>query len=100
MKLSKLINILTESLSENGDMEVEGIVNGTVFPDIEINCPGSDSPMYIELYEAKISGEECSCTTCFHNCRTFCDFQTHCIKKFMEPDAETEKRYSKEPNNE
>lgn len=51
MKLSELINILTESLSVNGDMDVVGIVNGVIYHEIEINCPDDESPMYIELYK-------------------------------------------------
>ena len=51
MKLSKLINILTESLSVNGDMDVVGIVDGVIYNEIEINCPDDESPMYIELYK-------------------------------------------------
>ena len=50
MKLSALIDILTEAMSLNGDMDVVGIVDGEVFNDIEINCPDAESPMYIELY--------------------------------------------------
>ena len=51
MKLSKLINILTDSLSVNGDMDVVGIVDGVIYNEIEINCPDDESPMYIELYK-------------------------------------------------
>lgn len=51
MKTSQLIKILTESLEENGDLEVNGIVGGVAFGDVEINLPGSDSPLYIEFYE-------------------------------------------------
>ena len=51
MKLSELINILTESLSVNGDMDVVGIVDGVIHNEIEINCPDDESPMYIELYK-------------------------------------------------
>ena len=51
MKLSELINILTESLSVNGDMDVVGIVGGVIYNEIEINCPDDESPMYIELYK-------------------------------------------------
>lgn len=51
MKLSELINILTESLSMNGDMDVVGIVDGVIYNEIEINCPDDESPMYIELYK-------------------------------------------------
>lgn len=50
MKLSDLIDILSESLSLNGDLDVVGMVDGKVYEWIEINCPDSDSPMYIELY--------------------------------------------------
>lgn len=51
MKLSALINILTDALTENGDMDVVGMVDGDEMPYIEVNCPDEDSPMYIELYE-------------------------------------------------
>ena len=51
MKLSELINILAESLSVNGDMDVVGIVDGVIYHEIEINCPDYESPMYIELYK-------------------------------------------------
>ena len=51
MKLSELINILTESLSVNGDMDAVGIVDGVIYHEIEINCPDDESPMYIELYK-------------------------------------------------
>lgn len=51
MKLGELINILEYSLMLNGDMDVVGIVNGNIYNEIEINCPDSDSPMYIELYK-------------------------------------------------
>ena len=51
MKLSELINILTESLSVNGDMDVVGIVDEVIHNEIEINCPDDESPMYIELYK-------------------------------------------------
>jgi hypothetical protein len=51
MKLSELINILTESLSVNGDMDVVGIVDGEIYNEIDINCPDDESPMYVELYK-------------------------------------------------
>ena len=51
MKLSELINILTDSLSVNGDMDIVGIVDGVIYNEIEINCPDDESPMYIELYK-------------------------------------------------
>lgn len=50
MKLSDLINILSEALSLNGDMDVVGIVDGKIYNEIEINCPDEESPMYVELY--------------------------------------------------
>lgn len=50
MKLGELINFLSYTMMENGDMDVVGIVDGKIFKDIEINCPDKDSPMYIELY--------------------------------------------------
>ena len=51
MKLAALIDILNEALSLNGDMDVVGIVDGTVYNEIEINCPDEASPMYVELYK-------------------------------------------------
>ena len=51
MKMSKLINILNEAMVMNGDMDVVGIVDGTIYDEIEINCPDEKSPMYIELYK-------------------------------------------------
>lgn len=51
MKLSELINILSEALSLNGDINVVGIVDGKIYNEIEINCPDEESPMYIELYK-------------------------------------------------
>ena len=51
MKLSELINILSEAFALNGDMDVVGIVDGKVYDEIEINCPNEESPMYIELYK-------------------------------------------------
>lgn len=40
--------------------------------------------------------DKCSCNTCFHNCTTWCDFQEHCKKKFMESDDETDRRLEEE----
>ena len=54
MKLSELINILTDAMTNNGEMDVVGIVDGEIFKDIEINCPDDESPMYIELYKQKV----------------------------------------------
>jgi hypothetical protein len=51
MKLTELINILTETLSYNGEMNVVGMVDGETYCDIELSCPDSDSPLYIELYK-------------------------------------------------
>lgn len=39
---------------------------------------------------------KCSCDTCFHNCTTWCDFQSYCKKRFMESDKKTDKRLEKE----
>ena len=50
MKLGELINLLSYTMIQNGDMDVVGIVDGKIFKDIEINCLDKDSPMYIELY--------------------------------------------------
>lgn len=51
MKLSLLITIMKECLRINGDMDVVGMVDGVVYHDVEINCPDTESPMYIELYK-------------------------------------------------
>lgn len=51
MELSKLIDLLKESLYTNGDMNVVGIVNGVIYNEIELNCPDKESPLYIELYK-------------------------------------------------
>ena len=51
MKLSELIAELQETLDINGEMEVEGMTDGVIYPYIEINCPDNDSPAYIELYK-------------------------------------------------
>lgn len=58
MKLTKLIAMLQETLELNGDMTVVGVRNGFVYPDIELNCPDSESPLYIELYNPEIDEEE------------------------------------------
>ena len=51
MKLSDLIEILSEAISINGDMDVVIMTNEEVYEDIEINCPDSELPMYIEGYK-------------------------------------------------
>lgn len=51
MKLSDLIAELQETLNINGDMDVVGITDGIIYPYIEINCPDSESPAYIEFYK-------------------------------------------------
>ena len=51
MKTSELIEMLNESLRLNGDLEIEGIAMGTFYPYVDINCPGEDAPLYIELAE-------------------------------------------------
>lgn len=60
MKLTELIEKLQEALKFNGDMNVVGIRNGLVFPDIELNCPDDDSPLYIELYNSEVDCNESS----------------------------------------
>lgn len=47
MKTSELIKLLTESLKENGDLEVIGIANGEIYKYVGINCPDEDSPQRI-----------------------------------------------------
>ena len=49
MKTSELIELLSESLRQNGDLEVVGIAMGEIHPYVDINCPDEDSPLYIEL---------------------------------------------------
>ena len=51
MKLSELIAELQDTLNINGDMDVVGMTDGIVYPYIEINCPDSESPAYIEFYK-------------------------------------------------
>ena len=58
MKLTKLIAMLQETLELNGDMTVVGMRNGFIYPDIELNCPDSESPLYIELYNPETDEEE------------------------------------------
>jgi len=48
MKLIELINELNEALKENGDIDVSLVINGLISDDITINCPDSESPLYIE----------------------------------------------------
>lgn len=51
MRISELIELLTACLEYNGDLAIIGMVDGKTYPEIEINCPDSDSPLYLELYE-------------------------------------------------
>ena len=51
MKLSALINVLQETLSINGDLNIVGMVDGEIYTDFEINCPDDESPLYLELYK-------------------------------------------------
>jgi hypothetical protein len=51
MKITDLIALLESALSENGNIEICGIAWGKIYPYIDINCPDSDSPLYIELSE-------------------------------------------------
>ena len=57
MKLTKLIAMLQETLELNGDMTVVGMRSGFIYPDIELNCPDSESPLYIELYNPETDEE-------------------------------------------
>lgn len=57
MKLSKLIAELQETLNLNGDVEVNGVANGEVFGDIELNCLDI-SPLYVELYKTGSPAEQ------------------------------------------
>lgn len=50
MKISDLIELLTDTIAQNGDMVIAGMVDGKIYKDIEINCPDSDSPAYLEMY--------------------------------------------------
>lgn len=43
-------------------------------------------------------GLTCECNKCFHNCGVWCDFESHCKKKFMESDRKTDKRIAKGEN--
>ena len=49
MKTSELIEILKQYMECNGDLPVVGIAMGDIYPYIDINCPDSDSPLYIEF---------------------------------------------------
>ncbi len=49
MATSDLITLLEESLKVNGDIEVQGIVNGKLIEFIDINCPDDESPLYLEF---------------------------------------------------
>lgn len=49
MKTSELIEILKQSMECNGDLPVVGIAMGKIYPYVDINCPDSDSPLYIEF---------------------------------------------------
>ena len=51
----------------------------------------TEIPMILEELKDK-----CECDNCFHNCGIWCDFEGHCKKKFMETDAETDNRLTKE----
>lgn len=51
LKTSDLIKMLQESLELNGDLEVVGIAMGDIYPYVDINCPGENTPLYIELAE-------------------------------------------------
>ena len=51
MKTSDLIEILKQSMEYNGDLPVVGIAMGKIYPYVYINCPDSDSPLYIEFAE-------------------------------------------------
>lgn len=50
IKISELIADLTKILNINGDINVEVCVDGKIYTDIVLNCPDSDSPLYIEGY--------------------------------------------------
>ena len=55
MKLSELIDLLTETYNNNGDMMVEGVADGTIYNDIELYCSDTinigEDLLYIELYK-------------------------------------------------
>ena len=50
MKISELIKKLNDTMRINGDMNVAICVDGKIYTEIELNCPDSDSPLYIEGY--------------------------------------------------
>ncbi len=51
MKTSELIQMLQESLNENGDLDIVGIAMGEIYQHIDINCPDGESPLYVELMQ-------------------------------------------------
>ena len=51
MKTSELIEILRQSMECNGDLPVIGIAMGKIYPYVDVNCPDSESPLYIEFTE-------------------------------------------------
>ena len=50
MRISELIEELEQAKEANGDMNVAICVDGGIYGEVEINCPDSDSPLYIEGY--------------------------------------------------
>lgn len=49
MRTSELIEKLMQSMECNGDLPVIGIAMGKIYSYVDINCPDSESPLYIEL---------------------------------------------------
>ena len=55
-----------------------------------------DITHWMSLPNAPACAPDSSCNECFHNCGEWCDFESHCKKKFGESDSETDSRLAKE----
>ena len=51
MKLESLIKYLTDVYNENGNINVEVIREGEIYPEIELYCTPYDGKLYIEAYK-------------------------------------------------
>lgn len=49
MSISDLIKKLEDALKLNGDIPVEGIVEGKIIHLVDINCPDDESPLYLDF---------------------------------------------------